>query len=498
MIGDGDENRGTSLTEAVGTAAKVADTSVMKDLFGRAFKAAGDYYGEQIEDFFSQRRARRLKNVRDHETQVAQVIGQPVNILGKPERAGAIERWAEIAADVPLEDAERAALLEAVLAQILSTHGTSDFQDVADRLSSSGMRVLLNAPSTNGIAPEGDDRQSFERLRSLGLARTLDLRQALAVILAWLLGTGAGLFILFLVIPRYLPRTLAIEFVVEAVLISSVVLALGIALLSTKYRLTEFGRSLQQSALRFYSDRSTLRKLKILSAVPGKPLVWCLLAALFACALPPALELYLPVQLRTGFQPTVRVTSAPDSSSGALLVGPPPVTSTPQSTSQETMTLTADQARTLVDVWRSVKEQMDDIVGLTNAGQALLPNWPQRVREGGSQAFANELVRQRNLVNQRRVSLQSLFTAYQRYPNVGAALAQVATTGVFDRLSGALESFSHEVQNLPAPLPKNFENTLRPYAGELKGALDTMAQWADSTRNFAKLQGDELSKAQLK
>jgi hypothetical protein len=181
-----------------------------------------------------------------------------------------------------------------------------------------------------------------------------------------------------------------------------------------------------------------------------------------------------------------------------LLVGPPPVTSTPQSTSQETMTLTADQARTLVDVWRSVKEQMDDIVGLTNAGQALLPNWPQRVREGGSQAFANELVRQRNLVNQRRVSLQSLFTAYRRYPNVGAALAQVATTGVFDRLSGALESFSHEVQNLPAPLPENFENTLRPYAGELKGALDTMAQWADSTRNFAKLQGDELSKAQLK
>ena len=140
--------------------------------------------------------------------------------------------------------------------------------------------------------------------------------------------------------------------------------------------------------------------------------------------------------------------------------------------------MTADQVGTLVDVWRSVKDQMDDIVGLTNAGQALLPNWPQRVREGGSQPFANELVRQQNLINQRRISLQPLFTAYQRYPNVGSALAQVATTGVFDRLYGALGSFSHEVQSLPAPLPENFENTLRPYAGELKGALDAMAQWA--------------------
>jgi hypothetical protein len=47
-------------------------------------------------------------------------MGEPVNILSKPERAGAIERWVEVAADVPLEDAERAALFEAVLAHILS------------------------------------------------------------------------------------------------------------------------------------------------------------------------------------------------------------------------------------------------------------------------------------------------------------------------------------------------------------------------------------------
>jgi hypothetical protein len=117
---DNASDNGSSMPDIVGSVAKVADTGVMKDLLGRTFKAVGDYYGEQVEDFFNQRRERRRKNVRDHELQVAQVIGEPVNILSKPERAGAIERWVEVAADVPLEDAERAALFEAVLAHILS------------------------------------------------------------------------------------------------------------------------------------------------------------------------------------------------------------------------------------------------------------------------------------------------------------------------------------------------------------------------------------------
>jgi len=327
---------------------------------------------------------------------------------------------------------------------------------------------------------------------STSLAQTLDLRQALAVIFAWLLGTAAGIFMLFVIIPRYIPRLLAIEFVAEAILISAVVLALGIALLSTKYRLTEFGRSLQQSALRFYSDRSALRKLKVLSAVPNKPLIWGALATILVCALPPTLDSYLPAQLRTGFQPTVIISSPPANAVGPVPLAPPPAPSTSPSTPHE-MTLTAEEIKTLVDVWRSVQDQMNDIVILTNAGQALIPNWPQRVRDGGNQAFANELLRQRNLINQRRISLQSLYAAYQRYPNVRSALAQVATTGVFDRLYGALDSFSHEVQNLPTPLPENFENTLRPYAGELRGALDAMAQWADGTRVFATKQSGELS-----
>src|SRR6202521_2837754 len=80
-------------------------------------------------EFFIRRREKRLKNVRDHELRVAQVIGEPVNVLSKPDRGREIERWVDAAADVPLEDAERAALLEAVLAQIFTRGGSSDFQE---------------------------------------------------------------------------------------------------------------------------------------------------------------------------------------------------------------------------------------------------------------------------------------------------------------------------------------------------------------------------------
>ncbi len=483
-----DKDQGHNALSVVGDIAKVADTSVMKDLLGRAFKAVGDYYGEQVEEYFNQRRKRRWKNVRDHEAQVAQVIGEPVDILTKPERAGAIERWVEIAADVPLEDAERAALFEAVLAQILSTHGSSDFQDVAEQLSSSGMRVLLNAPFNKGIAPEDGDRQGFERLRSLGLARTLDLRQALAVIFAWVLGTAVGFFGLFFIIPRYLPRALAIEFVVEALLISAVALALGIALLTTNYRLTEFGKSLQQSALRFYRDRSSLRKVTLLSAIPSKPLIWGALAALFVCTLPPVLDLYFPAHDATR---TVIISSPPANPSlpGAP-TPPPPGASAP---SPQQVTLTADEIRTLIDVWRSVAEQMSSIILLTNQVQSLLPNWPQRLA-GDRGAVATQLLEMRDQINQRRVSIQSLHNFYQKYPNVRSALQEANVDGVFARLYRSLDSFAHEIQILPTPPPENFENTLRPYAGELKAATDAMAIWANNTRGFANAQSQELPK----
>jgi hypothetical protein len=137
----------------------------MEDLLGRSAKAIGDYYGEQVEEFFNKRRETRRKNVRDHEQKVAEVTDAPVDILNVPERGGAIERWVFAAADVPLEDAEKAAIVEAVLAEILSPDSSTEIQDVAEKMSSSGIRILLNALSGRKFLPGADDRSSFETLR---------------------------------------------------------------------------------------------------------------------------------------------------------------------------------------------------------------------------------------------------------------------------------------------------------------------------------------------
>ena len=69
-----------------------------------------------------------MLHLRDHEQKVAQVTGAPVDTLTEGERGGAIERWVHVAADVPLEESEKAAILEAVLAGILPSNRSSNFQ----------------------------------------------------------------------------------------------------------------------------------------------------------------------------------------------------------------------------------------------------------------------------------------------------------------------------------------------------------------------------------
>src|SRR5215211_5978473 len=114
-----EESKPGSGTSIVGDLTKVAETSLMKDLFGRSAKAAGDYYGEYAEDYFKRKRERDRKNLQDHERIVADVTGQSIDIFSRPEAGAAIERWILVAINVPLEDAERAAICEAVLAEIL-------------------------------------------------------------------------------------------------------------------------------------------------------------------------------------------------------------------------------------------------------------------------------------------------------------------------------------------------------------------------------------------
>jgi hypothetical protein len=501
--GDG-KPKGPDPSDVVDNVTKVADSKVMTLLLGRVAQAVGDYWGEKVEDYFKKLRDQsREKNVKDHVSKVVEVTGAHADQFQEIQVVR-LEKWVKVAADIPVEDVERSAIIEAVLENIVSkVEDASEFQEVSEKLTSGTARLLLNAPAEQSILPKEADERGFEQLKSLGLAGMPGQSQRLNNVGAWLVGTIVGLILLFSIIarygpslfPRFFPSFLAIQFVAEAVVISALIVGFGIAFISKRYQLTQLGKSLQRSAKRFYGNESKVQKKLTLPAFLRRPRIVCGgLATFFVCVLPFALQAYLPLQLRINESPpTVIISSLPGTPSK------PPPPSAPNASSptspQQQATLTADDVRTLVNVWRSVADQMNDILALTNDCSVLLPNWPQRIKDGQKQALASELSNKRDAIQQRRESLASLYTAYQTYPNV-SAVQQGARD--FDRLYRALDSFVHVVQTLRTPPPENVENLVRPYADELKGALDAMAKWANGTRDFAQRQSDELSQINLR
>jgi hypothetical protein len=499
-----DDNKvsgGSGGSDIVGDVTKVADTKLMTLLLGRSAKAAGDFIGDWTEDFFKnlkkQSAQSKWTNLEGHVSNVVDRRGGvPLDV--QPAHIIKFERWAKIAADIPLQDAELSAVIEAVLEDILSAPGTSDFQEAAEKLTSGTARLLLNAPAEDSITPKGSEQREFEQLKSLGLART---PKPVNVVAAWLVGVIVALFFLFGVIlryapsflPGYFPIFLATEFIIEAIVVSAIVVWIGILIIRTRYGLTEFGKALQRSARRFYPQERKPRTWRRLGAIARGSWVWGGLAALLVCFLPFVLQAYLPSQLRIDSRPpTIIISSLPTNPGGPAPTPPSsaPPTTTPPSTSQQA--LTADEVRTLIDVWRSVAAQMNDIITITNDSDAVFSNWPQRLK-GDSLAVAQDLTSKRDTLNQDRAALQYLLTSYKSYPNIEAALSEVQTGAIFNRFYAALDTFATRARLLGAPPPENFEDKLRPYAGELKGALDSMAKWAASTRTFAKLQSNELS-----
>jgi hypothetical protein len=392
-----------------------------------------------------------------------------------------------------------------VLADIItkSSADVSEFQDVAERLSSKTAQLLLDIPVEHNISPKEADERAFEQLRSLGLASPPGRKRLLVNAAAWVIGTVIGSIILFEVVipyapkllPRHLPYFLATEFIGDAVAVSALILVFGLIRLSTTYRLTDFGQSLQRAAKRFYRNKPRVPEKSVLPAsARWTPALWGTFAALLICALPFVLQAYLPQQLRFDTQPPTVIISSPT----------PPTPSAPlQQTlgssspvlSQQQFKLSADDIRTLIDLWRSVDIQLNNINAVAVNGTNLLSNWPGEMADGGA-TLVSRLQKLRDEISRRRSSLQSLYNVYSRYPNV-TVLDNIGAKG-FDRLDAAIDGFASAVRNLSAPPPTNFENTLRPYAGELESALAAVVAWANDTQSFARNQGNQLSKIDLK
>src|ERR1019366_7429271 len=134
----------------------------------------------------------------------------------------------------------------------------------------------------------------------------------------------------------------------------------------------------------------------------------------------------------------------------------PALTPTPP----EQATLSTDEIGALISFWKSIKDQMDGIIGLTDQGQSLVKTWPQDIK-GNRDSVASRLNVIRDSINQRRSSLQALNSIYRKYPNVEPVLKEAVVDGVFSRLYFVLDAFARETQSLQAP-PENFEGRLKP------------------------------------
>jgi hypothetical protein len=500
MSGD-EEGTGEDVPSApsgAGNTIKAADSKLSLLLLGPSATVVGNFLEEKTKGLVDRFRAAKDETVQAHASRVVEVVGRPQEL--KPGQVVRIERWFRIAGEVPVEDAARAAIIEAVLADIFSTDDDADYQDVAEKITSAGARVLLDARNDASMAPKEADQPAFDQLKSLGLAKTPSRRNFAKQAAAWLVGALVGLAVLFGLILRYAPEIfpqvfpsrLATEFVIEAVLASVFIVGIGVAFVSTRYRLTDFGRSVQQAARRFYRNPSEQRKTWVLTALLRRPwLGWGGLTVFLVCVLPFVLQAYVPMQLRIDTPPrTVLISTPPVPPAGPATPPPnqgPPPTSSP-------ITVTPDELQGLIDFWSGAMDQMDGIANLTAEGDSLAKIWSTEVaKDRGS--FAAKVNALRTSINERRSSLQELLNIYNKYPNVASSLAQVPSAGVFTELAERLDGFYREILSLQAPLT-NFESRLRPFAKGLRTALDNMTSWAKDTRAFAKQQHDQLAAQQ--
>ena len=204
---------------------------------------------------------------------------------------------------------------------------------------------------------------------------------------------GIGFYSLAHILPPFLPTTMSIDFELEGAVISGVVFAVGMALLFTNYTLTEFGKRLQGSALRFYRARTRLKEFRIASLVPSGFLSWAALALVLACGIPLLLSRFLQ-----GFETSRTIVLSPPPQSPPT-APPVPSANGPQAT-QLTQTLTTGDIANLVDVWRSVSEQANSAMDTTSQIAKLLSSWPKQINEDRSKLI-KELIDLRAKIDRR-------------------------------------------------------------------------------------------------
>jgi hypothetical protein len=133
-----------------------------------------------------------------------------------------------------------------------------------------------------------------------------------------------------------------------------------------------------------------------------------------------------------------------------------------------------------LDIWRSIDSQFNNINRMVIEDYHFIDDWPARIKTNRGQ-YVSEVT---NAMH----TWDSIMRAFLDMPRSDAFRTEIDAVGAQGRRQQTYLAFyrlSEVVAALPAQLPDDYENIIRPYVNGLKTELDTDRAWMEKTQNMS-------------
>ncbi|WP_125461709.1 MULTISPECIES: hypothetical protein [Rhodomicrobium] len=269
---DDDEKEGSIPLPTIGNAvAKAANSGPVKALLTPAAKAFGDYLGWRINDITEGWKKQREKNLEAHAAKVQEKDGAPVLREPTEKQLILISEWIERAQEVDPDDPEIAALWQSLLGAIYKKQASAnEWLDIIKQLNEADARFLMRI-SRAFEAENSREKVQANKLASLGLLQGFDLSRAGQRLSGEaLVYVASVLFVIVFSVNA--PSRLLIGSGLEAEAFKALIMGSGVTLAVVglalmvrsflrelnRYSVTDLGRDIQQSALRYLDKKAGL------------------------------------------------------------------------------------------------------------------------------------------------------------------------------------------------------------------------------------------------
>jgi hypothetical protein len=115
-----------------------------------------------------------------------------------------------------------------------------------------------------------------------------------------------------------------------------------------------------------------------------------------------------------------------------------------------------------------------------NFGDEVLNRWEDIVPQDKND-YLGRLAAFRKAVSDAADGLQKLRRDYPNFQDVSTTIDQPYLGPLLD----SIDNFSKAISALPAPLPPNYQTTLRPLAGAVRVQMNNFLDWLSNVRSIA-------------